>query len=67
MGQQDSALFCLKFILKVEPNDAETIFIRGLANELRQETLLKAYNDYNRALELAQAVGDRKAQKSIII
>ena len=38
MDQQESALVCLKAILKTEPEDVETLFLRGQALEIRQET-----------------------------
>ena len=52
MDQQDHAKLCLKIILDVEPSDAQTLFLRGQANEIRQETSHKSLADYQRAYQL---------------
>ena len=60
MGQQDSAMFCIKFILRVEPNDPHALYLRGHANEIRIETFHMALKDYSRALELSHQIADKK-------
>ena len=51
-NQQGHAKNCLKLILKVEPLDAQSIFLRGQANEIRPQTAQQALLDYQRAYEL---------------
>ena len=43
---------CLKLILKVEPSEAQALYLRGQANELMPETAHQALLDYQRAYDL---------------
>ena len=49
MDQQEQAKYCLKLILKVEPDDIQSLFLRAEANTIRQETANKALRDYQKA------------------
>lgn len=42
---------CLKLILKVEPSDAQALYLRGQANEIRPETTYQALLDFQRAYD----------------
>jgi len=46
MDQQKHAENCLKLILKVEPSDAQALYLRGQSNEIRPETAFQALLDY---------------------
>ena len=38
LDQQKHAKNCLKLILKVEPSDPQSLYLRGQANEIRPDT-----------------------------
>ena len=65
MDQQAHAKNCLKIILKVEPSDPSALFLRGQANEIRQETSHQAILDYQRAYELLAASGRTRAESNL--
>ena len=54
MDQHEHAKNCLKLILKVEPSDAQSLYLRGEANEIRPETADKALTDFQRVYELIE-------------
>ena len=54
MDQHEHAKNCLKLILKVEPSDAQSLYLRGEANEIRPETADKALTDFKRVYELIE-------------
>ena len=46
LDQQRTAKQTLNLILQAEPNDPQTLYIRGQANEIRPDTFHKAKVDY---------------------
>ena len=61
LEQQQQAKICVKHILEVEPTDMMALYLRGQANELREETKSRALRDYQGVYDICIA-SDSKFQ-----